>query len=81
MSFRCPLCRTTVYEQLPATLGGNAALYACAGCSIVFVDPRRLMADPRGVPGQPSVAPDFGRAYKPPRAVRGPARGKRRRTR
>lgn len=40
--FRCPLCSSTVYEQivvkLPSGRQHQSSLYRCAGCSVVFQD-------------------------------------------
>jgi hypothetical protein len=67
MTFRCPLCRATVYEELvPGTAGrGAQRLYACAGCTLVFVDPARLSRPRGGMPGQPVASPDFSRVHTP----------------
>ena len=66
MSFHCPLCNSTVFEQVPGTptLDGRiGALYSCASCSMVFTDPKRIGAKAGGIPGQPQVRPDFRRDF------------------
>ena len=78
MSFRCPLCKATVFEQLPAgPPPASRPLFTCAGCSVVFTDPKRIAADPGVVPGQPSAAPSFARLHTPAKPANGRSRGRR----
>jgi hypothetical protein len=79
MGFRCPLCRTTVFEQLRADPAATSpTLYSCAGCSVVFTDPKRLADKSGAVPGQPRAAPSLARLHAPGKPPTGTPRGRRR---
>ena len=43
--YRCPICRSQVYEILEgqrSPLAERLPVYRCAGCSVLFTDPERF---------------------------------------
>lgn len=55
--FRCPRCKATSFEQITPDRPGRRPVYACCGCSIIFLNPERFTL--AGAPAEPKRPPGW----------------------